>query len=454
MASSLVMSLIGAATLAAALLVGCGDNDAKPVSSKKGESCVRTADCSGGLICIANVCYSMAPVASGGAAGQSSTPPPPVGPVLGGEGESCTSRRDCADPLACFNQRCAASPDMGAGGAPSASPAQLGDRGETCRVNADCAATLVCVPSTLTGGVGVCDVTNFGIAPTGMTCGGECKLPTDCCQLPTAEQQDEGIKSCPDLTALLKTLAVDCTTVQVVGSNAEHLCFLDATYCAGCTATTWKCTASACVYNVGCTVAAGTYGPAGCPLYTRLGHAVPACNAKALKCTGTPAGCTTDASCATLPVADSASADICSAGECTCYSGDHQCYRKCARDLDCATGKVCDKTSKLCVPDTVCTKDEQCAEAKGSLDYKCDMTTNQCARACTADSDCSGTGHVVNGISEGAAFNNMVCTAGFCASVAGDCEDDSQCGAVNGYKTFCVDRTTATTGSVSSAITN
>src|ERR1700755_763493 len=101
MAKSLVMSLIGAAGMAAALLIGCGDNDAKPASSKAGQSCVRTADCADGLSCIANVCYAGSPA---GEAGQGATP----GPVLGGEGESCTSRRDCADGLACFNQRCTA----------------------------------------------------------------------------------------------------------------------------------------------------------------------------------------------------------------------------------------------------------------------------------------------------------------------------------------------------------
>ena len=40
--SSLVMTLIGAAIMAAALLVGCSDNDAKPVSSKQvSRACAR-----------------------------------------------------------------------------------------------------------------------------------------------------------------------------------------------------------------------------------------------------------------------------------------------------------------------------------------------------------------------------------------------------------------------------
>src|SRR4051794_26750651 len=101
MRSSLLMTLIGAASLAAALLVGCGDNDAKPTSSKAGQSCARTSDCADGLSCIANVCYSSSPAGGNGGGGGTV-----AGPVLGGEGESCTSRKDCEDGLACFNQRC------------------------------------------------------------------------------------------------------------------------------------------------------------------------------------------------------------------------------------------------------------------------------------------------------------------------------------------------------------
>ena len=70
MRNSLIMSLVGAASVAAALLVGCGDNDVKPVSSKQGESCVRTADCVDGLVCVANVCYATVPTGTGGEAGQ------------------------------------------------------------------------------------------------------------------------------------------------------------------------------------------------------------------------------------------------------------------------------------------------------------------------------------------------------------------------------------------------
>jgi hypothetical protein len=439
------MSLIGAAGLAAALLVGCGDNDAKPVPSKAGQSCARTADCADGLSCIANVCYSSSSSGGSGGSGGAAV----VGPVLGGDGESCSSRKDCEDGLACFNQRCTKSDATGAGGDTSAAPtAQLGERGETCVVNADCTKDLVCVPSTTAASIGVCDLANYGITPTGMYCGGECSTASDCCQLPLAEQTLEGIKSCPDLTALIASSAVDCTATP-----DNKLCFLDATYCSGCTNSTWKCTDNACIYNVGCTVGAPADSDSGCPIYTRLGHAVPVCNAKTSKCTG-PSGCTTDDSCTGLTVADDASADTCSNGECTCYTGDHQCYRKCARDLDCATGKVCDKKTELCVPDTVCTTDAQCAERNGSVAYKCQQDTGTCALTCSIDRDCSAAGRIVNGVRVDT-FSNSVCSSGLCTNVQGDCVDDSQCGTAGSYKTFCIARPAiGADTSVSSAVTN
>jgi hypothetical protein len=451
MRSSLVMTLIGAASMAAALLVGCGDNDAKPVSSKAGQSCVRTADCADGLSCIANVCYSngAATAGSGGSGGS-----PVVGPVLGGDGESCTSRKDCEDGLACFNQRCTMSTPTGAGGETGATPTpQLGARGETCRVNADCSKELVCVPSNITG-VGVCDITNFGITPTGKFCGGECAAASDCCQLPT----NEGFRDCPDLAAAIKLQGFDCSAVQVANSISARYCFLDATFCTGCSATTWKCTDNACVYNLACTpnaITPPTDTAKGCPQYTRLNHAVPSCNPKTLKCTPAATGaCTTDASCAGLTIIDSSQADTCSNGECTCYAGNKQCYRKCARDLDCPTGRLCDKGSSLCVPDTICTTDAQCAERNGSLDFTCNQDTNTCVHSCKTDRDCSGTGHIVGGSEIDDSFRS-VCAANVCTSVATDCVDDSQCGTPEGFKTFCIDRPAVMADtSVTSAVTN
>ncbi len=232
MARSLVISLIGAMALGAALLVGCGDNDAKPVLSKAGESCASAAQCADGLSCIANVCYASVRrrrAANGGSGGA-----PVVGPVLGGEGESCTSRRDCEDGLACFNQRCTAN-GMGAGGETGTVVApQLGDRGETCRVNGDCASGLICIPGYITAGIGQCDVANYGIQPSGMSCVGECKTAADCCQLPTAEQSPT-IHSCEDISNGIN--GANCATTVVPA--IIKLCFQQSVYCT-CAKNTWS----------------------------------------------------------------------------------------------------------------------------------------------------------------------------------------------------------------------
>lgn len=447
MAKSLVISLIGAAGMAAALLVGCGDSDAKLVASKQGESCARTADCADGLTCIANVCYKSGSTGGGGEAGQTSAP----GPVLGGIGESCTSRLDCATGLACFNQRCTDTSPTGEGGAPSMPSAQLGARGETCRVNGDCATDLVCIPSQVSG-VGVCDLTSYGYTPSDKICGGECQTATDCCELPLQAQQIAGVKSCEDVTAEIAANAVTCKSA-LPGSLGARLCAYDAMYCTGCSKATWSCTDNRCVYAAACTVAAGQDSPDGCPTYTRVGSLVPACNATDLTCTGATAakGCTTDASCKGEVVADSGGLDTCSDGECTCYTASHACYRKCGADIECAPGKVCDTKTKVCIPSDTCATDGQCAADYENIDYKCNK--GKCALACKTDHDCSPSGLDTSGFGGGGGFNGYVCGAdGFCASIAG-CTDDTQCS--NGsLKTFCIDKPTGTGVIVSSAITN
>jgi hypothetical protein len=449
--SSLVMSLIGAASLGAALLAGCSDNDAKPASSKAGESCVRTADCADGLSCIANVCYAKNSKPTGGGAGETNTP---VGPVLGTEGETCSSRLDCAEGLGCFNQRCTTPPtdNPGEGGAPSTG-VDLGARGESCRVNGDCSKGLVCIPSSLTAGTGVCDLAEYGIAPTGKKCGGECLTATDCCQLPTALQADP-IKSCKDIDDAITTQAIDCATTAVV--SALKLCFEKATYCTGCSATTWACTDNTCVYKPACVVAAGFDAPTGCPTNSRIHTLGLSCNPDTLKCVGATAAaaCTTDASCLAKPVVDRSltSMDVCAAGECTCYAGDHQCYRKCARDIECAVGSACDTKAHVCISADACSSNSECAVLHSSLDYECNKGTGTCAKVCSSDHDCSPSGHGTP------TFNGMVCGAdGFCASIASDCTDDTQCPALfpSSLKTFCVDAPAGVAGGVvSSAISD
>ena len=452
MRSSLVMSLIGAASLSLALLAGCGDDDAKPASSGVGQSCVRTADCDEGLSCIANVCYKNAPP-TGGEGGDNTVTPP--GPVLGGEGESCTSRRDCTDGLGCFNNRCTAtdtSGDAGATGNPGTG-ITLGARGESCRVNGDCTKGLVCVPSTTNTGTGVCDISDFGIEPTGKSCTGECLTAADCCQLPI-NAHTATITSCEDIADAIKVGAVDCDAPAT--APAANLCFLQATYCE-CAKNTWACTDNSCVYNTACVVAAGQDTLTGCPSYSRNRSLVGlglTCNADALKCIGAtaPAGCTTDKSCDGKPVVDRLG-DVCGAGECTCYAGSKQCYKKCARDIDCGANQVCDTAkTKLCVPNGDCSNDTQCALANHSVDFKCNSGT--CARACKVDRDCSPAGSGQNLFPN--QFNGQVCGAdGFCALITSSCDENTQCPlAVGGLKSFCVDDKAVGGSTVTSAITD
>lgn len=452
MAKSLVISLIGAATFAAALLVGCGDNDAKPVLSKAGESCASTAQCADGLSCVANVCYAKAP-SSGGSGGSGGAPA--VGPVLGGEGESCTSRRDCEDGLACFNQRCTAN-GMGEGGQTgTAVVPQLGDRGETCRVNGDCATGLICIPGYVTSGIGQCDVANYGIVPSGKSCVGECETAADCCQLPTAEQSAT-IHSCEDIANAIDTANCATTVVPAI----VKLCFQQSVYCA-CAKNTWSCDAnSRCEYNAACSVATET--AKGCPSYTRANTPVSPCNLTTKKCEPTTVaatGCATDADCdkGVLPVADGALDEVCSPGECTCYAATAGCYRKCSKDIDCPASMTCDtKTTNLCVPQTGCTTDLDCATSTESVANTCVAGT--CKKSCVSDHDCSGSGDI-----SGTAFLGQVCGAdGYCATVTGQCTDDSQCktpiGAlegVQGVKAFCVTTPVLpTVTTVASAITD
>jgi len=444
MRSSLVMSLIGATSMALALLVGCGDDDTKPaqVFSKVGQSCTKTADCEAGLSCIDNICYKTPPPPTGGGAGDSSVAPPEPR-ERGGEGESCSSRLDCAEPLGCFNNRCTVS-DMGEGGATGGLGIQLGARGESCRVNGDCAKDLVCVPSATTGG-GACDLADFGIEPTGKSCGGECLEDADCCQLPIG-LHTATVTSCADIAEQIKA-GIDCDAPDT--PTAKTLCFEQATYC-DCGDDTWHCTDNLCSYGEACVVAAGVDVPTGCPTHSRTRSlAGLTCNADTLTCVGDQVaqGCTNDKSCETKPVFDRAG-DVCAVGECTCAAANKQCYKKCARDIDCGANQTCDAgKTKLCVPSGACTSDSYCAVQRGSTDFKCHE--GACTRACAVDRDCSPSGILNNN-----PFNGQVCGAdGFCASVAMDCDENTQCPLTAGLKTFCIDNKEAA-DTFSSAITD
>lgn len=442
MRSSLVMSLIGVTSMALALLVGCGDDDNKPVTSKMGQSCTRTADCDPGLSCIGNVCYKMPPSASGGSGGGANLVPPP----LGSEGQTCASRLDCKAGLDCFNNRCSA-PVSGDAGATGSTGPNLGTRGESCRVNSDCDKNLVCV-TTAVAGTGVCDLANFGVEATGLTCSGECLEAADCCQLPLA-LHTTAIRSCQDVSDAIDAGSIDCD--KPADAAAAKLCFERDTYCE-CGKNTWACDEDthACVYGGDCDPAVGLDAPTGCPSHSRLYDiSARSCNPDTKSCVGANVSkaCTNDKSCEGRQVVDSTPDDVCTADECTCYSGNKQCYRKCARDIDCGAGQICD-AKKVCKPDATCVTDSQCAIANRNVAFKCNDGT--CAQSCETDRDCSPSG--VSG-----AFAGKVCGADhFCAVVAQDCNENSQCAplTVGGLKPFCVTPTSVGGGGVASAITN
>jgi len=258
MRSSLVMSLIGMTSMALALLVGCGDDDNKPVTSQVGQSCARTADCDPGLSCIGNVCYKGTPPASGGAGGGANLVPPP----LGTEGQSCTSRLDCKTGLNCFNNRCTA-PASGDAGATGSGGLQLGARGESCRVNSDCDKDLVCIATAVVG-TGICDLAHFGVEGTGLTCSGECLEASDCCQLPMA-LHTTNIRSCEDIADAISTGSIDCDAPA--DAAAGKLCFQQWAYCDCKGKDTWSCDEDthACHYDGDCDPAAGLDAPAAVP---------------------------------------------------------------------------------------------------------------------------------------------------------------------------------------------
>jgi len=347
------------------------------------------------------------------------------------------------DGLACFNNRCTAAAS-GEGGATGGTGVQLGTRGESCRVNSDCGQDLVCIVTT--AGAGVCDLASFGIVPTGLTCSGECTQAEDCCQLPIA-LHTATVKSCADIAEAIKANGYDCSAPAA--GAASTTCFQQATYC-DCE-DTWSCDEDthACVYEAECDPAVGLDVPNGCPSHSRLSDTSgKTCNTDSKTCIGAVAapGCTNDKSCEGKQIFDSTSGDVCTPGECICYSGNKQCYRKCTRDIECGAGQVCGK-SKLCEPDTACASDSQCAIANHNVAFKCNDGT--CAQSCTLDRDCSPSGL-------GGSFTGRVCSDGFCVVVAQDCNEDTQCAptTVGGLKPFCVEPAAAAGGGVASAITN
>ncbi|MDF3070179.1 MAG: hypothetical protein K0R38_5780 [Polyangiaceae bacterium] len=409
MRNTVIWSFFSIVALASGgLLSGCDSDDAL-ARSALGESCDKTSDCSDGLKCIQGTCYQSQ--SSGGSSneggdGSGGTVVLPKPPEPSGEGENCTKRADCEEGLGCFNGRCTT--DAGGTGG-SNGGVTLGSRGETCGLSSDCAKGLACLPQDggnnlplpLAAGsnsIGVCTPVNSGIEPTGKSCF-ECAEAADCCQLPLIEQAAVGAKSCADLASLAYSA-----------------------YCSDqCGDDTWACDSGLCQYTGECT-ASGNVAE-GCPAYSRTGRALPtACDVKSGVCGGAPVvGCKKDSECVStvakpVLVSDDPT-DTCVDDECVCYTESGGCYRKCAEDLDCAAGFVCDGDTSLCVAADSCTSDAQCAVAYGDIRYKC-QDDGICKPGCENDIDCSY-GSLEGGF-------EMVCGPDkTCVNVG--CSDDAEC---------------------------
>jgi hypothetical protein len=463
MSRTIVTCLVLSAFSLAAIATGCSDDD-NGTPSAKGESCARTADCKGGLVCIDDKCVSgpssgsnpdagtPTPTGSGGSSGNTGSggSPATTTTVLSSEGESCTRRADCEAGLACVLQTCTSSGSTGGGeadGGGKTSLPTLGQRGESCQSVRDCAADLSCFPRPGVAG-GVCDMDQYGLAPTGKVCGGDCNTSQDCCELPTGviiadpiNGTFTAVSSCTDVVEL--ALGGDASICDATPSPAKDpACFYYKTYC-DCAATTWACTDNACVYSAKCAHDGNVFK--GCPtrLRTGVGTGAATCDTTTDKCGPAATGCAAAADCETMPVFDDA-ADTCEKDECTCVA--KKCYRKCDEDLDCPARSSCDTKQKVCVTDPACTDDIQCTRNLGDTRAVC--KTGKCVVPCATDHDCSA-----SGIPQAGGFTAQVCGKdGTCVALG--CASDDECQNANGIRTFCTAPHTSTDPAIHSALTD
>lgn len=439
-----------------------------------GESCTSSNDCTDPLICDRGMCA---------AKGATTTPDggAPVTPtVLSGPGESCTKTADCVTGYRCFAAVCAlaATPEPVKtdaavinvvvvpidAGAPVPTNPVLGGRGETCTVSGDCEKGLVCIPNGISQGLGVCDLADYGLTVGGKTCSAECEQNIDCCELPvgmTGSGIDGGTvayNSCADLVKVMAQSAALPTTCADVPAVARE-CFLYKTYCDCATTNPWLCTAGQCSYTKACSKAGETL--LGCPTQSRTSSPLSDCNLTTSKCAGptAAAGCTQDDECVTRGTIDGAGP--CVSNECVCvtdaaYGVAGACYRKCAANLDCAAGYVCDTAKRACKLAGGCTTDASCKLSLKNVAAKCVLsagaaTNGACKVPCKTDQDCSPSGL----LSE--PFNGLVCgNDGYCGRI-GECNTSADCAGkdVNGtkLKMFCAAETSVATNPYASAVT-
>ena len=154
-----------------------------------------------------------------------------------------------------------------------------------------------------------------------------------------------------------------------------------------------------------------------------------------------------DADCDMAAVADDV--DTCSAGECTCYEGDGNCYRKCDKNLDCAVGYSCDtKKTHLCVAGDSCTDDVLCQQKLGDINAVCALDTHACVIGCDADVDCNASFIMGSFIS--------ICNPEKHLCEPFGCRSNADCSIQGNVHMFCIDTPAAPAGGtlVASAITD
>ncbi len=296
--SSLRTAFAGVAAAIGVFVAGCGSSSSSPPASSAGQSCTRTADCAGGLVCISNTCFPSSASADSGV-------------DLDGAAVD---------------------------GAPSG-PARPEELGQPCATTSNCGAGLTCVPFSSAIG-GLCDYTNFGVNPdagsTGKTCTGECSTAADCCELPPPtftgsatfyDYSDSGVylgstnvyaDQCSAVLQALGGSVAVCASPDASSPNDTailHMCFYYQTYCGSGCAANWSCTNNACVYSGSCTLNAGSANPGSCPTYTRTGR-VTGQNCIAANdagggapgtpgsCSAAPTTCATNAECNGQTIAD------------------------------------------------------------------------------------------------------------------------------------------------------
>jgi hypothetical protein len=377
---------------------GCSSSSGSPAPllSAEGESCARTADCASGLVCVADSCV----------------PRGTTGPAAAVDAAVVVVSEAGAPAAAGTPQ----------GGVPEAAPpARTGALGESCAISSDCGTGLVCVPSA-SGVGGVCDLSSYGLTPTGKTCSGECAKGADCCELPLSTTIGTvAVKTCQDVLALVLAGNTTQCASAVPDSNVGVGCFVYATYCSTCaTGNIWSCNAGQCVYSGTCQNSGVELG--GCPSETRTGRPLsPFCDTTAGKCQLSPRGiCNTSTDCDQKGTTDGAG--TCRGGDCTCYQGG--CYFSCASTLDCGQGTSCNIAMKLCLQGGTCSSDAQCASQLGVVNAKC--AGGSCKVSCTSDRECSSSGLLPNPGSDAGSFGGKVCGGdGFCQDLG--CATDADC---------------------------